>query len=94
MEFKHTLRANLHTGEKDPRIELSVVRTVAAFVNSNGGILIIGAADDGDPVGIESDDFDSEEEMYLYLINLLNNRLGPHHMINIPRGLMITKMLE
>lgn len=83
VEFKHTLRANLHTGEKDPRIELSVVRTVAAFVNSNGGILIIGAADDGDPVGIESDDFDSEEEMYLYLINLLNNRLGPHHMINI-----------
>jgi hypothetical protein len=83
VEFKSTLRVNLHTGEKDPRIELSVLKTIAAFVNSNGGTLIIGVADDGDPVGIEADNFGSEDRMYLHLVNLLNSRLGPHHMIYI-----------
>lgn len=83
VEFKSTLRINLHTGKKDPRIELSVLKTIAAFVNSNGGLLIIGVADDGSPVGIEADNFASEDKMYLHLVNLLNNRLGPHHMIYI-----------
>jgi hypothetical protein len=83
VEFKSTLRVNLHTGEKDPRMELSVLKTIAAFVNSNGGTLIIGVADDGEPVGIEADNFASEDKMYLHLVNLLNNRLGPQHMIYI-----------
>ena len=30
-----------------------VLKTLAAFLNSNGGKLIIGVADDGTPVGIE-----------------------------------------
>ncbi len=83
VEFKSTLRVNLHTGEKDPRIELSVLKTIAAFVNSNGGTLIIGVADDGDPVGIEADNFDNEDKMYLHLVNLINSRLSPQHMIYI-----------
>jgi hypothetical protein len=83
VEFKSTLRINLHTGEKDPRIELSVLKTIAAFLNSNGGTLIIGVADNGDPVGIEADNFVSEDKMYLHLVNLLNNRLGPQHSIYI-----------
>ncbi len=31
VEFKSTLRINLHTGEKDPRMELSVLKTLAAL---------------------------------------------------------------
>ncbi|MCW3490222.1 GmrSD restriction endonuclease domain-containing protein [Dethiobacter alkaliphilus] len=83
VEFKSTLRINLHTGEKDTRIELSVLKTIAAFLNSNGGTLIIGVTDNGDPLGIEADNFASEDKMYLHLVNLLNSRLGPQHMIYI-----------
>ena len=37
IEFKSTLRVNLHTGEKDPRIELAIVRTIAGFLNTRAG---------------------------------------------------------
>jgi hypothetical protein len=57
IEFKATLRTNLHTGEKDPRMELAVLKSVAGFLNAKGGTLIIGVADDGAPVGLEKDGF-------------------------------------
>lgn len=47
VEFKSTLRVNLHTGSRDPRMELAVLKTIAGFLNSDGGILTIGIADDG-----------------------------------------------
>ncbi len=83
VEFKSTLRINLHTGEKDPRMELSVLKTIAAFVNSSGGTLIIGVADDGNPVGIEVDQFPNEDKMYLHLVNLIKERMGAQHMMYI-----------
>ncbi len=81
MEFKSTLRTNLHTGEKDPRMELAVLKTLAAFVNASGGTLVIGIADDGEPVGIEADQFASEDKMYLHLVNLIKDRMGAAHMM-------------
>ena len=81
VEFKSTLRINLHTGEKDPRMELAVLKTLAAFVNSSGGTLVIGVADDGDPVGIEADKFPNEDKMYLHLVNLIKDRMGAAHMM-------------
>ena len=37
VEFKATLRVNLHTGQKDPRMELAILKTVAGFLNTQGG---------------------------------------------------------
>ena len=82
-EFKSTLRINLHTGEKDSRMELSVLKTIAAFLNHAGGTLVIGVADDGTPVGIEADKFPNEDKFYLHFTNLVNERLGPEHMMHI-----------
>ena len=31
-----------HTGEKDPRMEMTVLKTVAGFLNTKGGTLVIG----------------------------------------------------
>jgi len=81
VEFKSTLRTNLHTGEKDPRMELGVLKTLAAFVNASRGTLVIGIADDGEPVGIEADQFASEDKMYLHLVNLIKDRMGAAHMM-------------
>lgn len=75
-EFKSTLRVNLHTGKPDKRMELAVLKTIAGFLNTNGGTLIIGVADDGTPVGIEIDQFPNEDKMSLHLINIVKARIG------------------
>lgn len=83
VEFKATMQTNLHTGDKDPRMEAAVLKTVAGFLNTNGGTLIIGMSDDGSPVGIERDGFANEDKMSLHLVNLVNSRLGPQAMTRI-----------
>lgn len=80
VEFKSTLRVNLHTGETDKRMELSVLKTLAAFLNTNGGTLIVGVSDDGTPVGIGADKFPNEDKMSLHLVNIVNARMGPQVM--------------
>lgn len=77
-EFKSTLRTNLHTNDKDSRIELSVLKTIAAFMNSKGGNLIIGVKDDQEPIGIAADKFDSEDAFHQHLDNLIKEKIGPH----------------
>ena len=82
-EFKGTLRTNLHTGEKDPRMEMGILKTVGAFLNSHGGTLIVGVLDDGNPVGIEADKFENDDKMLLHLDNLIKERVGGQHILHI-----------
>ena len=49
VEFKSTLRVNMHTRQPDPRMEFTCLRTIAGFMNARGGTLIIGVADDEHP---------------------------------------------
>ena len=83
VEFKSTLRTNLHTGEKDVRMEGAALKTIAGFLNSGGGTLIVGLADDGSPVSLGTDGFASEDKMALHLINLLKERIGGQHAISV-----------
>jgi hypothetical protein len=80
VEFKSTLRINIHTGQKDARMETTVLKTIAGFLNTRGGRLIVGVRDDGTPLGIEADQFESEDKMGLHLVNLVNGRMGPQAM--------------
>jgi hypothetical protein len=83
VEFKSTLRTNLHTGSKDPRMELAVLKTLAGFLNTSGGMLVIGVSDDGSPVGIQVDDFGNEDKMSLHLVNIVKTRMGVQAMTSI-----------
>ena len=76
VEFKSSLRVNLHTDSKDSRIEETALKTLAGFLNADGGTLIIGVGDDGTPVGIEADRFPNEDRMSLHLVNLVRSRMG------------------
>ena len=76
VEFKSTLRVNLHTGKADNRMETAVLKTLAGFLNTHGGDLIVGVRDDRKPIGIEADGFESEDKMLLHLTNLVNHRMG------------------
>ncbi|MDR5745088.1 DUF262 domain-containing protein [Caballeronia sp. LZ029] len=76
VEFKSTLRTNLHTGQVDEKIQLSILKTIAGFLNANGGTLLIGVADNGDVLGTAVDGFPSEDKMGLHLVNLIKDRIG------------------
>ena len=77
VEFKSSLRTNLHTLKNDPRMEFAALKTLAAFLNTNGGTLVIGVSDDHNPVGIAVDKFQNEDRMSLHLRNIVNSRTGP-----------------
>ena len=83
VEFKSTLRTNLHTGNKDPRMEHAVLKTLAGFLNTEGGTLVVGVSDDGSPVGVEADGFPDEDKMALHLVNIVKSRLGIHAMTSV-----------
>ena len=76
VELKSTLRVNLHTGQRDSRMELAVLRTLAGFLNKDGGTLIIGVGDDGSPIGLDIDGFENDDKMLLHLVNIVNSRMG------------------
>ncbi|HNO07407.1 MAG TPA: DUF262 domain-containing protein [Methanoregulaceae archaeon] len=77
IEFKSTLRTNLHTGTRDPKMELAILRTIAGLLNTHGGTLMVGIADDGTVLGIGVDGFENEDKMSLHLVNLVKDRMGP-----------------
>jgi hypothetical protein len=83
VEFKCTIRTNLHTNSKDPRMELAILKTLAGFLNNNGGTLVVGVTDDGSPVGLDADGFENEDKMALHLVNIIKARLGIPAMTNV-----------
>ena len=75
VEFKSTLRTNLHTGQRDEKMHLAVLRTISGFLNARGGTLLIGVADDGEVLGLSADDFPNEDKMGLHLMSLIKSRI-------------------
>lgn len=55
VEFKETARWNVREEKKDARMEQVVAKTVAAFLNSAGGTLVVGVDDSGAPIGLDRD---------------------------------------
>ncbi|MEK6960527.1 MAG: RNA-binding domain-containing protein [Nanoarchaeota archaeon] len=77
VEFKATLNRNIITGNADPDMKMVVLRAISSFLNSNGGILLIGVNNDGSIRGIESD-IDFHEEEYLRKIDgLVRTHITP-----------------
>ena len=84
VEFKSTLRRNLHTGENDPRIEKAALKTLVGFLNAQeGGTLFIGVDDEGHALGLDADGFASEDKLVLHLNNLIKERISAAHMLYI-----------
>jgi hypothetical protein len=81
VELKSSLRADtLGRGIPPKVIEKNVARTVAGFMNAQGGLLVIGVDDDGRPLGLERDlatlgrkDLDRFQQT---LVNVLSSYLG------------------
>ena len=76
IEFKSTMRMNLHTQKPGKEIETAWLKAVVAFMNTDGGTLLLGVADDGNPVGLKADGFASEDKCRLHFKNLINQHIG------------------
>lgn len=61
VEFKSTMRWNLEAGRRDVKMDMAIARTLCAFMNTEGGALIIGADSYGQVLGL-SDDFNTLSE--------------------------------
>jgi len=55
LEYKETFRYNAHTKNPDPILEEECAQAICAFMNTAGGTLQIGIANNGDTTGLESD---------------------------------------
>lgn len=55
VEFKSTARWDLREGQPSKAMEDAIVKTIAAFLNTDGGTLLIGIGPDGSVVGLGHD---------------------------------------
>jgi hypothetical protein len=81
LELKETARFNVRTGQPDKEMQKALVKTVAAFFNSQGGMLIVGVNDAGLPVGLDRDlstlgSRPTVDGLEQSLRTLLNNAIG------------------
>lgn len=76
LEFKSTLRWNLKAGRPGKEIEIAWLKTVAAYMNSEGGILLIGVKDSGDILGLDTDAFQNDDKCLLHINNLIKQHIG------------------
>jgi predicted HTH transcriptional regulator len=77
LDFKATLRRNLREPQQDDRaVTHTVLKTIAAFLNTDGGDLLIGVADDRTIVGIELEGFESEDMFVQHLVQVVREGLG------------------
>jgi hypothetical protein len=81
LEFKSSARWDMKQNKADKLIEGVVVKTVAAFLNSDGGILLLGVDDERNVIGLAHDyklfgKKDSRDAYENFLMNLLLNNLG------------------
>ncbi len=76
LEFKSTMRRNLKSGKFGKEVELAWLKTVVAFLNTNGGTLLIGVDDNGTIQGLGADGFDNDDKCRLHFKNLISQHIG------------------
>lgn len=78
VEFKQTLSINLKTNLKDKGIEQASLKTLVAFLNTDGGTLLIGVSDKSDIVGIDNEitAFKREDDYVRHYKSLIKDRIG------------------
>ena len=83
LEFKSSLRWNIIAKRPDKGIEHSALKAIVAFLNAEGGTLLLGVEDNGDIVGIEVDQFPNEDKYMLHFTSIVGDRIGKHYVEQI-----------
>jgi hypothetical protein len=80
IEFKQTFSLDIKKNSKEKYIEDACIKTIAAFLNTLGGTLLVGVKDDGEISGIDNElklfHLNSIDKMLLHFKNIFKNRIG------------------
>lgn len=78
LEFKATLRKNLHTKKTDEAVLGSSLKTIAGFLNADGGVLAIGVADDASVTQdlVSVDELDNRDKYLRFLFAKMKEAFG------------------
>ena len=79
LEFKSSLRWSVRGGVVDKKLENVILKSIAAFGNRNGGMLVIGVNDEGEAIGLDNDfrSLDGGKDAFeRHLRNLINGSFG------------------
>lgn len=79
LEFKSTLQWDVVRNEVNKDLRFSVLKTIAAFLNTAGGTLVIGVEDDGHVLGLAQDLKtlqSSADRLEQTLMNLVHKHIG------------------
>jgi hypothetical protein len=83
VEFKASLRWDHKERKVNKEIEYAIAKTIAGFMNSKGGTLLIGVSDEKTPVGLEMDystlKKKNSDGFILHLTQILNNYVGKEY---------------
>lgn len=80
LEFKSSMRWDYHRNTVHKDIEEALIKTVAAFLNTDGGTLVIGVNDEGHFLGLTKDYCTfrkkNKDGFELHLMKLISDNLG------------------
>ena len=83
LEFKSTARWSIKEGKVNSEVEHEIVKTIAAFLNIDGGVLMIGVGPDENKelIGLEQDykslmNDQNEDGFKRFLGTLIHNEIG------------------
>ncbi len=87
LEFKSSLRFNSIQRCLEPKLEFNCLKTICAFLNAEGGDLLIGVNDKKWVVGLK-DDYktltkSNRDAFENYLTTQISNKVGDRHLSNI-----------
>ncbi len=89
LEFKSSMRWDWKHDKINKFLEQVVVKTIAGFMNSQGGILVLGVGDDGTALGLEEDystlKLQNRDGYYQHVMHLVASRLSADlcHLISV-----------
>ena len=79
VEFKESLSLDVRKNTKEKYIEEVAIKTIAGFMNTDGGDLLIGVADNGEVTGIDEEInkfHKSDDKFLLHFKNLFKKKIG------------------
>lgn len=80
LEFKSTLQWDVRENKENKGLQHNCLKTIAAFLNTEGGVLLIGVEDDGTVYGLEKDlqclKNGTLDKFERHLVQLIENQIG------------------
>jgi predicted transcriptional regulator len=84
LEFKSSLRYDRETKQRNQALEMVVLKTICAFLNAEGGTLLIGLSDDNQVVGVNEDytiiKSKNRDGFQNLLLSMVSNSIGNYYL--------------